>query len=423
MIHLHTSIREQVTPTDLLLLQNFEQDLQSYVRQLLNGEDYRQLRLLIHLELQTQRPETPVHIIDNADFSMPGAYALAQQLKRYVEKRDDIAIALHNATLVITLTFSLKTVDSETPTAASDKKRPTEDTTPDFFPVEPRFSFDQMVLPDELRDEIMSALRIIDCQDLIYNQWGFSQVDPVPRSILNFHGVPGTGKSMCAHAIAKYLQKPLLALNYAEIESKYVGEAPKNLQKAFDVARDKDCVLFFDEADSFLGRRIQNVQQGADQALNSLRSQMLILLEEHRGVVLFATNLVSNFDPAFESRILKHLHFELPNQQARAAILRKMLPSLLPVDHLFTDEELFAVNADIDGLSGREIKNSVLSMLTSHATPDAVFTLEMVRSALSKTVAQKQALQAEELARKEEEAQRRKERIAAKLKEKLAENG
>ncbi|MGC8140941.1 AAA family ATPase, partial [Salmonella enterica] len=82
--------------------------------------------------------------------------------------------------------------------------------------------------------------------------------------------------------------------------------APKNLQAAFDVAKNNDCVLFFDEADSFLGKRITNVVQGADQALNSLRSQMLILLEEFKGIVIFATNLVTNFDTAFESRILKH---------------------------------------------------------------------------------------------------------------------
>lgn len=73
--------------------------------------------------------------------------------------------------------------------------------------------------------------------------------------------------------------------------------------------------MFFDEADSFLGKRIQNVNQSADQALNSLRSQMLILLEEHSGVVIFATNLVSNFDKAFQSRILKHIKFDLPNEE------------------------------------------------------------------------------------------------------------
>ena len=152
-------------------------------------------------------------------------------------------------------------------------------------------------------------------------------MDSKPKSILNFYGPPGTGKTMCAHAISNMLNKPLLALNYSEIESKYVGDAAKNLKKAFDTARDKEAVMFFDEADSFLGKRIENVTQGSDQALNSLRSQMLILLEEHEGIVIFATNLVTNFDKAFESRILDHIKLELPNREARADIINKMLPS------------------------------------------------------------------------------------------------
>ena len=68
-------------------------------------------------------------------------------------------------------------------------------------------------------------------------------------------------------------------------------------------------MLFFDEADSFLGKRIQNVSSSSDQAINSLRSQMLILLEDFEGVVVFATNLADNYDKAFESRICKHISF------------------------------------------------------------------------------------------------------------------
>lgn len=187
---------------------------------------------------------------------------------------------------------------------------------------------------------------------------------------MNFYGPPGTGKTMCAHAIANALGKKLLALNYSEIESKYVGDAPKNLQRAFEIATKEDCVLFFDEADSFLGKRIQNVSQGADQALNSLRSQMLILLEEHAGVVIFATNLVSNFDSAFESRILKHIKFELPNEEARIAIIKKMIPAKLPMPVPLTDEQFHELSKIIDGFSGREIKNAILDTLLAKATKD-----------------------------------------------------
>ncbi len=220
---------------------------------------------------------------------------------------------------------------------------------------------------------------------------------------------------MCAHAIAHSLGKQLLALNYSEIESKFVGEAAKNLQHAFETAKDCDAVLFFDEADSFLGKRIENVTQGAEQALNSLRSQMLIQLEQFPGVVLFATNLVTNFDHAFESRILKHIQFELPNQEARVAIIRKMLPSKLPMEPL-TDDQLMEASNLIDGFSGREIKTAILELLLSKAgTEYPTFTFEDLCNVFTKKYQEKK-----ELARQEEE--RLKKKIEKKLKEKAAEN-
>lgn len=222
---------------------------------------------------------------------------------------------------------------------------------------------------------------------------------------------------MCAHAIAKMLDKPLLALNYSEIESKYVGDAAKNLKKAFDTATELGAVMFFDEADSFLGKRIENVSHGSDQALNSLRSQMLILLEEFEGVVLFATNLVTNFDKAFESRILDHIKLELPNKEARAAIIDKMLPSKMPLDHRFTQEELLEASDLIDGFAGREIKNAILTMLLDKASlglDNPVFTFDDLKNALAKKKEQIEKLKAED-------KERRKEKIAKRLQDKFEE--
>ncbi len=273
-------------------------------------------------------------------------------------------------------------------------------------------------MPEEIKERILNDLNSIKCQDLIYNQWGFAEVEPRPKSILNFFGPPGTGKTMCAHAIAQMLEKPLLALNYSEIESKYVGDAAKNLKKAFDTATEIEAVMFFDEADSFLGKRIENVSHGSDQALNSLRSQMLILLEEFEGVVLFATNLVTNFDKAFESRILDHIKLELPNREARAAIIDKMLPSKLPVDHRFSNEELLEASDLIDGFAGREIKNAILTMLldkASSGSDNPVFTFNDLKAVLEKKKEQIEKLKAEE-------KERRKEKIAKRLQDKIEED-
>ena len=92
---------------------------------------------------------------------------------------------------------------------------------------------------------------------------------------------------------------------------------------AFNFSKDKRLVLFFDEADSFLGKRIQNVSQGSEQAINSLRSTMLIQLEKYHGVVIFATNLTTNYDAAFKTRFLAEIEFPLPDKQVCIEIFRK----------------------------------------------------------------------------------------------------
>ena len=76
-----------------------------------------------------------------------------------------------------------------------------------YIPTEPRYSFDQLIIPEDLKKEIEEALGLLKYQYLIYKVWGFEKVDPIPKSVLNFYGPPGTGKTMCAHTIAKTLGK------------------------------------------------------------------------------------------------------------------------------------------------------------------------------------------------------------------------
>lgn len=402
---------KEIPFSSLQILHKFEDDVCLEVKRLLNSR-YRLISVKLNMNLNGW-DGNPVRVKHNANITLESSNDLVVDINNYLSTRDDIGEILNGRfSLVIDLLLSKKEMK---PQQNFDKKE--DEKAIDFIPVKPRYNFSQIILEDSIRKEIFDAVKVIECKELIYNDWGFSEVDPVPRSILNFYGEPGTGKTMCAHAIANHLGKNILALNYSEIESKYVGEAPKNLQKAFDIAKESDSVLFFDEADSFLGKRIENVTQGADQALNSLRSQMLILLEEFSGVVLFATNLVTNFDPAFESRILKHIRFELPNLEARAAIIKKMIPSRLPVSKPFTDEDFLEGSKLIEGFSGREIKGAILDLLLSKAeqnNPNIIFSIDDLYSALSKKQTAKKELKAEE-------ERRIKNKIEKKLKEKAAE--
>ncbi len=271
-------------------------------------------------------------------------------------------------------------------------------------PSEPKYRLNQLVVDKQTACEINSIIALLENMNLIYNEWGFSEVDPNPRSVVNLWGPPGTGKTMAVHAIAHKMGKKILVVNYAEIESKYVGDAPKNLIAAFDKAFAEDAIIFFDEADSFLGRRITNVDNGSEQAINSLRSQMLMKLEEFRGIVFFATNLHENYDKAFESRILKHIEFHLPDLESRCRIIESMLPKNDKAPYcanlydkesgMFNKNVLYELAELTEGLSGREIRNCILFALVESAAEGRI-SAETIKHVFRKKQNEKKALTAQ----------------------------
>jgi SpoVK/Ycf46/Vps4 family AAA+-type ATPase len=172
---------------------------------------------------------------------------------------------------------------------------------------------------------------------------------------------------MCAHAIAKELGKKIMIASYAAIESKWVGEGPKNMRKIFKDAADQDAILFFDEADSFLSKRVNNAETGSDKHYNRMSNEMFQLLEEYDGVVIFATNLVSDFDKAFKSRILSFIEFTLPNADTRAKLIETMLPSKLPLSEPLSANIIQPLANCSEGFSGREIRKAILASLSEAA--------------------------------------------------------
>jgi SpoVK/Ycf46/Vps4 family AAA+-type ATPase len=226
-----------------------------------------------------------------------------------------------------------------------------------FVPETPIRSLEDLIVSEVVRNRLEAALNRIRYHEKLYDTWNLKKIDPQGRRVaINFFGHPGTGKTFCAEAIAHHLGKPIITVNYAEIESKYVGETPKNITAAFEQARVTDSVLFFDEADSILGKRLTNVTQSADHGVNVSRSVMLLQLDKFEGVVIFASNLPENYDGAFVRRILAHIEFELPNLDCRLRLWQYLLPSEVPRAEDVTAEWLAAQS---EGLAGGDILNVV----------------------------------------------------------------
>ena len=235
-----------------------------------------------------------------------------------------------------------------------------------YKPMAPYYQFEQLVVPRAVREELLAAIAVLRVEEVVFDHWGLRSIEPFPRTALNFQGPPGTGKTLAAHALAHRLSLPILVASYAEIESKFHGDGPKNVKAIFQSAETENAVLFIDEADSLLSRRLTNVTQGSEQAINSMRSQLLICLEQFHGLVVFSTNLVQNYDKAFETRV-RHIHFPLPDQECRTEIWARHLPEQLP---LAEDVDCEDLGAALDDICGRDIKNAVIDAAVRVAISD-----------------------------------------------------
>lgn len=221
----------------------------------------------------------------------------------------------------------------------------------------PRYSFEQVILPEKTQTKIEEAIGIIEVEEKVFDEWGLRSIIPYATSALSFYGPPGTGKSMAAEAVAHKLGKKILSATYADIESKFHGEGPKMVKAIFKAAERENAVLFLDESDSLLSKRLTNVSDASAQAINSMRSQLLISLEHFKGIVIFATNLVVNYDKAFLSRLI-NIEFTMPDNVARTEIWNKHLKGTNIHIPLSDDVNITELARKYE-FCGREIKNAV----------------------------------------------------------------
>lgn len=239
------------------------------------------------------------------------------------------------------------------------RARPAVDT------VVPVRTFADVILPPATRRMLDAALAQVHNHALIFGRWGLGDRHSTGLGLaFNFAGPPGTGKTICAEAIAGALGKKLLAVNYAEVESMWVGETPKNVAALFRTAAEQDAVLFFDEADAIAARRSTSAALPYQREANTTVNVLLRELEGFNGVVIFATNLAANFDPAFERRIRTHVRFEMPGAEERELIWAVQIhPTATPL----ADDVDFRALADRFQTSGGDIKNAVLKAAASAA--------------------------------------------------------
>lgn len=273
----------------------------------------------------------------------------------------------------------------------------------EFVLSKPIYSFSDMVLEENTREEIENAMALFQHKEKVFEEWHLKRVIKTPYNLcVNFYGEPGTGKTMAADAVAQQLQLPILRVNYAEIESKYVGETSKNLVELFSQAQSHNALILFDEADAMLSRRVTDMSNATDVSVNQTRSVLLGQLDVFTGMVIFTTNFIKNYDPAFMRRIPYHIRFSLPNEEVRLRLLKHYLDDTVP-NHV----DFSAVAAKYEGISGSDIANATLTAALKAARAGAEeLSQEELEAALERSLVSKRENSGEFFIRKDQIAER-----------------
>lgn len=210
---------------------------------------------------------------------------------------------------------------------------------------------ERVVLPEADRKEIISVLKQSEHTEKIFKKWGLGDVIEYGRGMnMIFYGGPGTGKTWCAHCIAKAVGRELLVINAANIQSSEPGGANRAIEAAFKEATDKKKVLFLDECDSLITQR-NDVGMIMSSEINTLLTQ----IEKFEGICILATNRIDTLDEALERRLSLILEFKDPDFAARKEIWSKLLPKKFPLASDVSVDKLAEYK-----LTGGQIKNVVL---------------------------------------------------------------
>ena len=178
-----------------------------------------------------------------------------------------------------------------------------------------------------------------------------------PAKGILLYGVPGTGKTLLAKAIASQSGVNFISVKGPALISKYVGESERGIREVFKKARQAaPCIIFFDEIDALAPTR--DTDAGDSNVSQRVISQLLTEMdgvEELKGVlVLAATNRKDMLDPA----LLRPGRFDLllevppPDAEGRAKIFAVHLKK----KPMAADVEFIDLAKSTDGFTGAEIE-------------------------------------------------------------------
>ena len=180
------------------------------------------------------------------------------------------------------------------------------------------------------------------------------------------YGGPGTGKTELVRQVARATRRNLLVVDASKTVGSYVGEAERNYRDLFrnfryiEAMSSRAPILFIDEADGILGKRIPDAASSRDRFVNTVQNIILEELNDFEGILLVTTNLASNLDDAMDRRFLVKIEFHAPDERTRLKIWRSKLPQVSGEDLAVVAREFPFTGGHIDNVATRAIIESIM---------------------------------------------------------------
>jgi cell division protease FtsH len=188
-------------------------------------------------------------------------------------------------------------------------------------PEEAKTTFDEVAGVEEAKEEVAEIVAFLK------DPKRFSRLGGrVPRGVL-LVGLPGTGKTLLAKAIAGEANVPFFAISGSDFVEMFVGVGASRVRDLFKQAREHaPCVIFLDEIDAVGRKRGAGLGGGHDEREQTLNAILVEMdgFETDSGVIMIAaTNRPDVLDSALlrPGRFDRRIHLDLPDIRGREAIL------------------------------------------------------------------------------------------------------
>ena len=186
----------------------------------------------------------------------------------------------------------------------------------------PDLSYDQVGGLESQIQEIRETVELPLTNPAIFQDIG---IEP-PRGVL-LYGLPGTGKTMLAKAVAHESKATFIHMSGSELVHKFIGEGAQLVRDIFQMAREKaPSIIFIDEIDAVGSIRTHDGTTGSAE-VNRTMMQLLAEMDGFRTrgdiKIIAATNRIDILDPALlrPGRFDRIIEIPMPSTEARLKIL------------------------------------------------------------------------------------------------------